>query len=120
MQINEAKAALINIVGSRRSLKLHETENAARIIKAKTGLEDVHIGAMYDESLGERLKVTLIASGFSLNASQQLSGSGKSFRNEAAAVKAASQFSAAYIAYRESNWEELDRPPFQRRRAELH
>jgi len=120
LQINEAKTALINIVGSRRSLKLHEAENAARVIKEKAGLEDVRIGAMHDESLGERLKVTLIASGFSPDALNRLSDSGKSLRNEAAAVKAASQFSAAYIAYRESNWEKLDQPPFQRHRAALH
>jgi cell division protein FtsZ len=120
LQIKEAKTALINIVGSMQCLKLHEAESAARVIKEITGLEDVRIGAMYDESLGERLKVTLIASGFRPDASQQLFGSGESFRNGTAALTAASRFDAAYIAYRESNWAELDQPPFQRRRAGLH
>ncbi len=118
--IHEAKAALINIAGSRRCLKLHETEQAAEVIREKTGLEDVLIGAMYDDRLGESIKLTLVAAGFSPNASGQISGIDRSVRPEAMAVKAATHFSAAYIAHRESSWEELDRPPFQRRRAVLH
>ncbi|MBN1568768.1 MAG: cell division protein FtsZ [Acidobacteria bacterium] len=117
--IQDAKAALINIAGSRHCLKLHETEEAAEVIKAKTGLEDVLIGAMYDDGLGDKLKLTVIAAGFGSGASEQISGCDRSIRPEVPAVKVASQFSAAYIAYRESNWEDLDRPSFQRRRATL-
>ena len=57
-----AKTAILNLVGSRNNLKLQDTQAAAAHIKEKCGFEQVIVGAMYDESMEENLRVTVIAS----------------------------------------------------------
>jgi len=96
--IERAKAALVNISGSRCSVKLHEAKSAAGTVNEKAGIEDLIIGATYDDSMGERLKVTVIAAGLSQDASQRPEGSDGS-------------------SHPETFWEELDRPAYRRRRA---
>jgi cell division protein FtsZ len=59
-----AKAVLMNITGSRRSFKLREAEAAAGIIEEIVCPEDMIFGAVYDDSMGDQMKVTVIATGF--------------------------------------------------------
>jgi cell division protein FtsZ len=59
-----AKAVLMNITGSRSSLRLREAEAAAASIEEMICLEDMFFGAVYDNTMGDRIKVTVIATGF--------------------------------------------------------
>jgi len=59
-----AAAVLINITGSRRSFKLREAKAAAGIIEEIVCPEDMIFGAVYDDAMGDHMKVTVIATGF--------------------------------------------------------
>lgn len=61
--IRGAKGVLINITASRQSLKLQEVAEAAKIVQEAADTEDTIFGAVYDESIGDRLKITVIATG---------------------------------------------------------
>lgn len=63
--IEGAHGLLINIAGSSK-LGLHDVHEACNMIAAATKNDDVRInfGVVIDESLGERVKVTVIATGF--------------------------------------------------------
>ena len=62
--IDGAKGILINITGS-SNLKLSEVNEASTIIQ-NAAHEDANIifGAVQDESMGEEVKITVIATGF--------------------------------------------------------
>jgi cell division protein FtsZ len=62
--IDGARGILFNVTGG-ESLKLYEVNQAAAIIK-ETAHPDVNLifGAVIDESLGENLRITVIATGF--------------------------------------------------------
>jgi len=63
-----AKGVLINITATRGSLKLQEVDAAAKIIEEAADPEDTIFGAVYDESAGDRIKITVIATGFNARA----------------------------------------------------
>lgn len=100
MPVTEAKSVLINVTGSRQSLRLYDAKCAAGCIEELASLDDRVIGALYDDSMEDRLKVTLIASGGIEDAHEPspLRNGASSFRSR-------------------TNWEELDRPAFRRRQA---
>ena len=75
MSIKGPAAVLINITGSRSTLKLHETRVATNIIEEAMRPEDVILGAVYDDSMADRIKITIIATGFSR---EELEGSDRS------------------------------------------
>ncbi len=60
-----ARAILVNITAS-GNLPLHDMYEACELIRAASGVEDVQInfGVVPDESLGDQVKVTVIATGF--------------------------------------------------------
>jgi cell division protein FtsZ len=60
-----ARAILVNISSS-GSLSLHDMYEACELIRTASGVEDVQInfGVVPDESLGDQVKVTVIATGF--------------------------------------------------------
>ena len=60
-----ARAILINITAS-GNLSLHEMHEACQLIRDAAGVEDVQInfGIVPDDSLGDEVKVTVIATGF--------------------------------------------------------
>ena len=64
-RIAGSRGVLINITGS-SSLGLHEVNEACSIIQAAAEYEDVQInfGVILDESMGDAVKVTVIATGF--------------------------------------------------------
>src|SRR5262245_3716731 len=62
--IKGAKGVLINITGTRQTLRLHEVDAAAKIIQEIADPDDTIFGAVYDETMGDKMKVTVIATGF--------------------------------------------------------
>ncbi|MGH7790485.1 MAG: cell division protein FtsZ, partial [Candidatus Binatia bacterium] len=64
MSIRGAKGVLINITGS-ADLALHEVNDASTLIQAEAH-EDANIifGAVIDESMGDEIRITVIATGF--------------------------------------------------------
>ncbi len=62
--IKGARGVLINITATRASLRLHEVDAAAKIIEESAHPEDTIFGAVYDEAMGNRIKITVIATGF--------------------------------------------------------
>lgn len=63
--VRGARGVLINITGSSR-LGLHEVNQACTLIRQAAQNEDVQInfGVVMDESMGEEVKITVIATGF--------------------------------------------------------
>lgn len=63
--IRGAKGVLVNVSGSRESLSLHEVNEALSIIH-EAAHPEAHIifGAVFDEKLGDKIKITVIATGF--------------------------------------------------------
>jgi cell division protein FtsZ len=64
-RIAGSRGILINITGS-MSLGLHEVNEACTIIREAAGCDDVQInfGVIFNESLGDAVKITVIATGF--------------------------------------------------------
>ena len=117
MPITEAKTVLMNVTGSRQSLRLHEAKSAAGVIQERTNLEDMVIGAMYDDSMDDRLKVTLIASGAirdNPDQSEHFSLHSGTAANVVAAEQSV-QGNGISGFQDKTNWDELDRPAFRRR-----
>jgi len=71
--IRDASGVLINITAARESLRLQEVYSAAKIIEEVAGAEDTIFGAVYDETMGDSLKVTVIATGFNQSANEMSS-----------------------------------------------
>jgi len=124
--IRGAKGVLINITATRNSLRLQEVDAAAKIIEEAANPEDTIFGAVYDESMGDRIKITVIATGFNmrsagdvlrssnvipLSASAEQVARGAGLEHHAASDKS--------IDYRLASLKnDLDEPAFLRRRAE--
>lgn len=64
VDLSGARGVLVLIAASRGSLKLSESKNAMNTIR-RYAAEDAHVifGAAYDESLGDQMRVTVIATG---------------------------------------------------------
>jgi cell division protein FtsZ len=115
--INEVKSVLMNVTGSRQSLRLHETKSAAKALEELANFEDMIIGAAYDDSMEDRLKVTLIASGPFRDASEQSDNLELRIgtRDNVVAIEQSAQWDGSSGSRNKTNWEELDRPAFRRR-----
>jgi cell division protein FtsZ len=119
--IKGARGVLINVTASRTSLRLHEVDAAAKVIEEVAHPEDTIFGAVYDESMGDRIKITVIATGFNQN------GAERSNRPAAEAARAAANvvplspgvdMSRGVDIRLNTAWESLEEPAFRRRRAE--
>ena len=66
IDLSGARGVLVLIAASRATFKLAESRNAMNTIR-RYAAEDAHViyGTAYDESLGEQLRVTVIATGLS-------------------------------------------------------
>jgi cell division protein FtsZ len=90
MSIRGAKGVLINITGN-ADLSLHEVNDASTLIQEEAH-EDANIifGAVIDESMGEEMRVTVIATGFGPAAlAERVAASASAARPAAAAGAAA-------------------------------
>ena len=71
--IRNARGILINITASRGSLRLYEVDAAARIIEeAAADAEEAIFGAVYDDTMGDSIKITVIATGFNQSDMEQI------------------------------------------------
>jgi cell division protein FtsZ len=121
--IRGAKGVLINITASRSSLRLQEVDAAAKIIEEAANAEDTIFGAVYDESMGDRIKITVIATGFNMRAAvESLRGSNVVSLGTGEGLNRGHDHHAASeksIDYRLASLKnDLDEPAFLRRRAE--
>ncbi|MBB2486124.1 cell division protein FtsZ [Mitsuaria sp. WAJ17] len=72
IDLSGARGVLVLIAAGKSNFKLSESRNAMNTIK-RYAAEDAHIiyGTAYDESLGDAMRVTVIATGLSRRAAQQ-------------------------------------------------
>ncbi len=115
--IKGARGVLINITATRSSLRLHEVDAAAKIIEETAHPEDTIFGAVYDESMGSRIKITVIATGFDQAASSERPKGALDYSRSAGNVVPLStsgdQGKGLVAAI-----DNFDEPAFKRRRAE--
>ncbi|MDR1726705.1 MAG: cell division protein FtsZ [Acidobacteriota bacterium] len=62
--IRGASGILINITAASGSLRLHEVSAACNLIDEEADAEDTIFGTVYDETMGDKIKITVIATGF--------------------------------------------------------
>jgi cell division protein FtsZ len=117
--IRGARGVLINITATRQSLRLHEVAAAAKIIEEVAGAEDTIFGAVYDDTMEDRIKITVIATGFNHNGHERVNRTGDFGRSSANVVSLTTSDSNKTIDYQmESLKDSLDEPAFRRRRVE--
>jgi cell division protein FtsZ len=117
--IREARGVLINITATRESLRLQEVYSATKIIEEVAGAEDTIFGAVYDETMGNSLKVTVIATGFNQTGEERAAGLGERIRAVGNVVPLASAETSRSIDYHLASVKDsLDEPAFKRRIAE--
>ena len=105
--IKNARGVLINITAARENLRLHEVAAAARIIEEAADAEETIFGAVYDDTMGERIKITVIATGFNQSSSEQPAKSNN--------VGMSAPSLAISTGNSEPNGNNLDTPAFIRR-----
>jgi len=71
--IRGARGVLINITAARDNLRLYEVSAACEIIKEAADPEENIWGAVYDETMGDGIKITVIATGFNQGVGEQIS-----------------------------------------------
>jgi cell division protein FtsZ len=70
--ITGARALLVNVTGS-SSMGLHEVADAIKMIKEAADPEaNIFFGYVFDENLGDKIKITVIATGFEADVPHQL------------------------------------------------
>jgi cell division protein FtsZ len=119
--IRDAMGVLINITATRESLRLQEVYSAAKIIEEVAGAENTIFGAVYDEKMGDGLKVTVIATGFNQTGNENIDGvsSRERARIVGNVVPLGSSESTRPIDYQLASVKDsLDEPAFKRRLAE--
>jgi cell division protein FtsZ len=117
--IRGARGVLINITATRESLRLHEVAAAAKIIEDVAGAEDTIFGAVYDDRMGDSIKITVIATGFNQAAGESAKSSNERVRPASNVIPLASNESSKSIDYQLASLRDnLDEPAFRRRRAE--
>ena len=116
--IRGAKGVLINITAARDTLRLHEVDSAAKVIEEIAGAEDTIFGAVYDEKMGDRIKITVIATGFNLNGNERTKGAGEYMRGSNVIPLTSTESNKTIDFQLASAKENLDEPAFRRRRAE--
>ena len=118
-----ARAILVNITAS-GNLALHDMYEACELIRAASGVEDVQInfGVVPDESLGDQVKVTVIATGFERQGLPEAEAPRVSVNVPTAIAAAPSPgptgsstpFDVPIVAYRESGGKGIeDEPKFE-------
>ena len=109
--IRGAKGVLINVTATRESLRLHEVDAAAKIIQEAANSEDTIFGAVYDQTMGDRMKITVIATGFNQNAQEKAKpGSNVVPLTDSPRIPG--------LDHDKGDLHNLDEPAFRRRRAD--
>lgn len=118
--IKGAKGVLINITATRNSLKLHEVDAAARIVEEAAAPEDTIFGAVYDDTMGDRIKITVIATGFNQTGIERAKGLNEQARggNNVVPLNVPTEPVRSIDFQGISVREDLDEPAYKRRRAD--
>ncbi len=118
--IKGAKGVLINITATRSSMRLHEVDAAAKVIEEVASPEDTIFGAVYDETMADQIKITVIATGFNQNGYERAKSAGEHGRVSGNVVPLTpAPDSARTVDYSLSSIKDsLDEPAFRRRRAD--
>jgi cell division protein FtsZ len=116
--IRDASGVLINITATRETLRLQEVYSAAKIIEEVAGAEDTIFGAVYDETMGEKLKITVIATGFNKSASEASALRSEKAMGASNVISLAAPETSKTADYPSIDRDDLDAPTLQRRRAE--
>ncbi len=67
LSLHGARGLLVNIAASEETLKLRETKQVMNLICSHTSDDAIiKFGAVYDESLGDAMRITVVATGLSL------------------------------------------------------
>jgi len=91
------------------------TAEEPQIIEEIAGAEDTIFGAVYDDKMGDRIKITVIATGFNQNGQAQTRESSDRSRAAGNVIPLAQGESGKSIDYqRASTMENLDQPAFRR------
>jgi cell division protein FtsZ len=110
-----AKGLIVNITGRKDSLKLSELEEAMDLITGAASPDaKIKMGKAYDDSLGDSIRITVIATGFPIRrGSRNLLRAGARFQPEQAAPveKRGTNFSAITSQNELNNW---SKPAFLR------
>ena len=98
---------------------MHEVDAAAKIIEEIAGAEDTIFGAVYDDTIGDRIKITVIATGFNQNGNERSKGGVEYLRAVGNIIPLTSSESSKSIDYQLASIKDnLDEPAFKRRRIE--
>ncbi len=118
--IKGARGVLINVTATRDSLRLHEVDAAAKVIEEVAHPEDTIFGAVYDESMGDKIKVTVIATGFNQNGAERSKSLSEITRatGNVVPLSSNSELSRGIDIRLNTSRENLEEPAFRRRRAE--
>ena len=115
--IKGARGALINITGS-KDMPLHEIEEAISLIHEEAD-EDANIifGTVFEEEMGDKVKVTVIATGFDNQVYGKMAQA-PPVDNRAAAAPQLIQPNQDINKKREDEEEDINIPTFIRRQAD--
>jgi cell division protein FtsZ len=118
--IKGARGVLINVTASRSSLRLHEVDAAAKVIEEVAHPEDTIFGAVYDESMGNNIKITVIATGFNQPSAERAKGTPEGARNTGNVVplNQPAELAKAIDLRISASKDNLDEPAFRRRRVD--
>ncbi len=118
--IKGARGVLINVTATRNSLRLHEVDAAAKVIEEVAHPEDTIFGAVYDESMEDRIKITVIATGFNQNGAERSKGAAEAIRatGNVVPLTSGSDIARGIDIRLNTTRESLEEPAFRRRRAE--
>jgi cell division protein FtsZ len=116
--IKGARGVLINVTATRSSLRLHEVDAAAKVIEEVANPEDTIFGAVYDESMGNRIKITVIATGFNHTGERKGSLEGGRGTGNVVPLSGNTDLSKGIDIRLNQTRDNLDEPAFRRRRAE--
>lgn len=124
--IRGAKGVLINISGS-HSMTLHEVHDASKIIQESADPDaNIIFGSVFDDTLDDQIKITVIATGFDAVGEREIGIPGAFPEKKPMGVRSVFKFGevpreevAEVVVTSEGADEDYDQPSFMRRKVEL-
>ncbi|MGI8783316.1 MAG: cell division protein FtsZ [Acidobacteriota bacterium] len=124
--IRGAKGVLINISGS-HSMTLHEVHDASKIIQESADPDaNIIFGSVFDDSLEDQIKITVIATGFDAVGGREIGIPGALPEKRPMGVRSVFKFGevpreevAEVVVTSDGVDEDYDQPSFMRRKVEL-
>jgi cell division protein FtsZ len=115
ISINGARGVLMNLTGNPENLSFDEFEQASSLIHSETDEDaNIIIGQVFDETLGDEIRVTVIATGISdaREPARPVQEDNKAVEEEVTSSAQDKQEKAdAEIDFSDLDYDELDKPP---------